>query len=486
MCGKKYWYCFVLITSLLFSSEGCTKSPEEKKAESSVVRAVVAGQFYPGDKAALNELIGRYLLSANPAPVKEHIFGIAVPHAGYQYSGPVAANAYKLIEGKNYSTVVVMAPSHRVGFEGVALTTKDFYETPLGRIPVAKELARKLISKFDWAKDDPRPYGVEHSLEVELPFLQTTLKDFRLLPIIVGVCNSEMLSQLAAALNNMLPGGDVLFVASTDLSHFHPYNEAIAKDKKTIKLIENMDAKAFANAEKKGEAELCGSAPVEALMDIAKLREGKAVLVKYANSGDTTGDKSRVVGYAAIAFTGEAREGELSEEQKKTLLTIARSSIEALVRGKKEPVFDVKDPLLLKNGAAFVTIRKHGELRGCIGHIIAMEPLYKSIRDNAIAAASEDPRFPPVSAGELKDIDIEISVLTEPKPLPNPLDVRVGVDGLIIQKGFHRGVLLPQVPAELGWSKERFLEGICEKAGLPRGAWKDANLSRFQAIIFHE
>ncbi len=483
-------FYILLAACLLFPGEGCSKvkAPAEKKAEQTVVKPAVAGAFYPADKEILSTTIEKYLNEAAPAPVSEHIFGIAVPHAGYQYSGPVAAYAYKSIEGKKYSTVVVMAPSHRVGFEGIALTTKDFYETPLGRIPIAKELSQKLMSDFSWAKDDPRPYGIEHSLEVELPFLQTVLKDFKVLPIIVGVTNPNMLSKLAAKLNEMLPGGDVLFVASTDLSHYHPYNDAAARDKKTIKIIEDMNVAAFAAAELKGEAELCGGAPVETLMEIAKLRKGKAKLVKYANSGDVTGDKSRVVGYGAFVFTGgaAAEEGALSETQKKTLLAIARNSIEAEVSGKPQPKFDIKDPVLLKDGAAFVTIREHGDLRGCIGHIMAVGPLYKSVRDNAASAASQDPRFPPVRPDELKNIDLEISVLTPPEPLLKPMDVRIGTDGLIIQKGYNRGVLLPQVPGEQGWGKEEFLEGICRKAGMSAGCWKDANLMRFQAIVFHE
>jgi hypothetical protein len=490
MINRKLFYG-VLVVFLFLSTEGCGKAktppPEVKKPEPTVVAPVVAGQFYPAEKEVLRTQIGNYLRSANPAPLEEHLFGIIVPHAGYQYSGPVAAYAYKLLEKKQYSTVVVMAPSHHVPVEGVALTTKDFYETPLGKIPIAKDIAQKLLKDHPaWATEDPRPYSVEHSLEVELPFLQTVLGDFRLLPIIVGVHQPQVLEQLARALNDLLPGDDVLFVASTDLSHYHPYDEAVAKDKKTLKLIEKMDVAQFAQAVEKDEAELCGSAPVIALMELAKLRGWKPTQIHYANSGDTTGDKSRVVGYGAIAFVGKTRDESLSAGQKETLLTIARKAIEAQVLGRKRPPLDVKDPVLLKEGAAFVTIRKHGALRGCIGHIIAIEPLVKSIQDNAIAAASEDPRFSPVRPDELKDIDVEISVLTQPQPLPNPLDVRVGTDGLIIKKGFHRGVLLPQVPTEQGWNKEQFLEGICEKAGLPPDSWKDAELMRFQAIVFHE
>ena len=487
---KKFSFCcIVLISCLLFSSYGCTKSKKSKQVESgSVVEPVVAGMFYPANKDQLKKVVEKYINEATSADIKGHILGLAVPHAGYQYSGMVAGSGFRLVKGKPYKTVVVLAPSHRVSFEGIALTTKDFYETPLGKIPIAKDLSQKLISKYDWAHDNMRPFMVEHSLEVELPFLQVALKDFNLLPIIMGTDGINNLEKIAKALNELKPGDDVLFVASTDLSHYYSYDVAKAKDRKTIKMIEEMNALKLAKDVKEGKAEMCGSAPVCTLVALAKMRGAEAKLIKYANSGDTAGDKSRVVGYAAIAFVtaGGDKSEKYSSAQKTALLKIARAAIKAEVLGKKQPSIKVDDPLLQENGAAFVTITEKGRLRGCIGHIFAFEPLVSSIRNNAIAAVSRDPRFPPVSPKELKDIHIEISVLTPPEPLPNPLDVKVGTDGLIIKKGFHRGVLLPQVPVELGWTKKQYLDGICRKAGLPPGAWKDAKLEKFQAIIFHE
>jgi AmmeMemoRadiSam system protein B/AmmeMemoRadiSam system protein A len=486
---KNIFFCTVLSVFLLQSVTGCSKSKTPPsgagQAKASVVEPVVAGQFYPGDKAQLKAVIEKYLADAKPVEIEGHIIGLAVPHAGYQYSGPVAASGFKQLQGKDYKTVVVIAPSHRVPFEGVALTTKDFYETPLGRIPIANDLSRKLISENSWAKDDPRPFLVEHSLEVELPFLQTVLNNFRLLPIIMGLEGTIDVEKLAEALNRLLPGGDALFVASTDLSHYHAYNEAVEKDKKTIKIVEGMDAAKLERSVQDGSAEMCGSLPVCTLMALTKIRGGSAKLIEYANSGDTAGDKSRVVGYAAMAFAEPEKQG-LTETQKKTLLKVARQAVEAEVLGKRQTPVNVSDPLLNAPGAVFVTLKKRGDLRGCIGHIFPIEPLIMSVRDNAIAAASRDPRFEPVTPQELKDIHIEISVLTSPEPLANPLDVRVGTDGLIITKGFNKGVLLPQVPVEQGWGKEEFLDGICRKAGLQPGSWKDAKLERFQAIVFSE
>ncbi len=491
---KNIFFCMVFLICLLYAEAGCSRSKtspsESENTRLDTIEPVVAGQFYPSDRARLKEQIDGYLNKTKISPIEGDIIGLIAPHAGYQYSGPIAAAAFKQIEGRHYDIVVVIAPSHRIPFDGIALTTKDFYETPLGKIPIASDLSKKLITENAWAKDEIRPYLVEHSLEVELPFLQSVIKNFKILPLITGLDQTFDVEKVASALNQILPGKNVLFVASTDLSHYHPYEVAVKKDKKTISLIEDMDVAQFENAAKDNTAELCGQKPVSILMALAKLKGGSARLIHYANSGDTAGDKSRVVGYAALAFVvtqkDKPQKDKLTESQKNTLLKIARQAIEAEVLGKKQPLVNVDDPFLDMPGAAFVTLKKKGELRGCIGHIFAVEKLALSVRDNAIAAATHDPRFDPVRPDELKDISIEISVLTHPEPLSNPLDVRVGIDGLIISKGFNRGVLLPQVPIEQGWNKEQFLEGICRKAGLPPDAWKDARLERFQAIIFSE
>lgn len=443
---------------------------------------VVAGQFYPGGASSLKMMVEGMIAQAPQKTLDGHILGLIAPHAGYQYSGKIAATAFKQLEGKKYSRVVVVAPSHHVPIDGAALSTKDVYRTPIGDIPIDKDSVQKLLKNSSWAKDDQRAYEKEHSLEVELPFLQTVLKNFKLVPLVIGTFDKNVLNSIAEDLNKTFQSDDTLFIASSDLSHFQPYDEAVKRDKKTISLICDKPDEEYYNAVTKEDAQLCGAAPVYIMKELAKKRGATLKLLEYANSGDTAGNKSRVVGYAAIAVV---MPNPFGDKQKQELLKLARTTVEAYVKGAKLPPLP-PDPVLKKDGAAFVTLKKHGILRGCIGQIIAQGPLNKTVQEMAIAAAANDPRFPPVKSDELKDITVEISVLTAPEDLPDPLSVRVGTDGLIIEKGFARGVLLPQVPTEQGWNKEQYLEGICQKAGLSKDAWKDAKLRRFQAIVFGE
>jgi MEMO1 family protein len=469
----------------------CKKSAgPAAKATPTIQEPAVAGMFYPADRAALKKEVDAALAAAPAKSFDGQIIGLVAPHAGYPYSGPVAAAAFRQLVGRRYARVVVMAPSHRVGFYGAALSTKDLYRTPLGDIPIDTAAVKELLAKNAWASDDPRPYAVEHALEVELPFLQTVLPGAKLVPMIIGQGGAEVLGKIADALNAAFPSGDTLFVASTDLSHYHPYADAVERDRKTVGLICEGTPEKYLEAVKADEAELCGSSPVYILKRIAAKRGATLSLIEYANSGDTAGDKTKVVGYAAIAAVvpgapADPPAATLSDAQKRALLLLARGTVDAYVTKRPLPPLP-KDPALKTDGAAFVTLKKHGELRGCIGQITATGPLDQTVQQMAIAAASEDPRFPPVQPAELMDIDLEVSVLTAPQPLPDPMAVRVGTDGLIIEKGFHRGVLLPQVPTEQGWNREQYLEGIARKAGLPPDGWKGAKLERFQAIVFGE
>lgn len=447
-----------------------------------VQKPVVAGTFYPAEVNILKTQVEKFIADAPLQKFDGKLIGLISPHAGYQYSGAVAGAAYKQLEGRKYSRVVVLALSHRVPVRTAALSTREVYRTPLGDIPIDVEAVRDLIGSTKWAKDESAPYEVEHSLEVQLPFLQVALKDFKLVPIIVGAHDKTTLDSIAESLNKKFSSDETLFVASSDLSHYHPYNIAVDIDKKTLGILTEQNSATYYNSVISEEAELCGSAPVYVLKKIAELRGAELKVVEYANSGDTSGDKSGVVGYGAVVVIEKSP---LDDIQKKALLKLARDTITAHVNGKKLPQLP-DDPVLKKNGAAFVTLKERGELRGCIGHILAQGPINKCVQEMAIVASTEDPRFPPVKSSELKDIEIEISILTEPQKIKDPLSVRIGIDGIIIQRGYHQGVFLPQVPIEQGWDLNQYLEGICQKAGLPPGSWKDANLSTFQAIVFGE
>jgi len=471
-----------LVALLLAPHAACKRSNGGAKGGAEVQKSCVAGTFYPADASSLRGMVERMLARAPSKRLDGRLIGVIAPHAGYRYSGGIAASAFKLLKGKGFERAVVIAPAHRVAFDGAALSPYGHYRTPLGDIPIDMEAVSRLVKGNPWAKADAKPFDGEHALEVELPFLQVALGEFKLVPIVVGRMDKDRMDEMAQVLEAQFGDASTVFVISSDLSHFHDYETAQDKDSKTIEEICGDTPEGFLLAVGNDVAELCGALPVYIMKRIAQIRGAKLELLSYANSGDTTGGRSRVVGYASIAVVQP--EG-LGRRQKEELLSLARKTVEAHVRGKKLPPLP-QDPALRRDGAAFVTLKKGGMLRGCIGQIIATGPLDRTVQRMAISAASSDPRFPPVRPDELGNIDVEISVLTPPEELKDPLSVRVGTDGLIIEKGMRHGVLLPQVPTEQGWDKMQYLQGICRKAGLSPDAWKRAKLMRFQAIVFGE
>lgn len=457
-----------------------------------VQKPVVAGSFYPAESVLLAGQISKYLNDANPGTIEGDIIALISPHAGYIYSGPVAAYGYKAISGRKYDTVVIIGINHHVLFDGVAYLEKDFYRTPLGDLAIDLEFTRKLArTEKDALTKNPKVYDEEHSAEVEIPFLQTVLKDFKIVVLLMGRPDYDTCRKLARGLVKTIKesGKKVLIVASTDLSHYFEYKDAMAKDRVTLSELLNFDARRFTEKVSEGECELCGSAAVvTALIASKDLGADKIRVLKYANSGDTAGDKSRVVGYASVAIYKEGA-GMLDSGQKKKLLNIARKTIESYIREEKIPEFKEEDPDLSQQEGAFVTLRKKGELRGCIGNIIGTQPLWQTVRDMAIESSTKDPRFEAVSPAELKDIKIEISVLSKPKRVEDINEIKMGTHGVIVKSGFNSGVFLPQVATETGWSREEFLSNLCaHKAGLPADAWKDkkTELYIFTAQVFEE
>jgi AmmeMemoRadiSam system protein A len=345
----------------------------------------------------------------------------------------------------------------------------------------------------------------EHAIEVQLPFLQLVLGKFNLVPIVIGDQDWATCQVLAEALQKSLKGKNVLLVASSDLSHYHPYNEAVRLDSTVIKHVNSYDAEGLFDDLGAGLCEACGGSPIATAMLAAKgLGADKAKVVKYANSGDVTGDKSAVVGYlAAVIYNSNAtskseekkeseKEGAdlgLSAKDKTTLMYIARTTIENSVKGEKVPEFEVDSPILKEKRGAFVTIRKHGQLRGCIGYIEGIKPLYQTVRLMAEAAALNDTRFNPVSPEELPSLDLEISVLTPLKKISNVNEIEIGKHGVLLKNGYNQGVFLPQVATEQGWDRTTFLNELCFKAGVyDPNCWKakDAELYIFSAEVFEE
>lgn len=443
----------------------------------------VAGGFYTSDPAVLQLQISSFLEKVPKKDVKG-LLVLIVPHAGYVYSGQVAAYSYKQLVGEEYDTVVVIGPSHYKGFDGISVFNGDYYKTPLGKVEVDRELANLLIDASEKINYFPEAEEREHSVEVQVPFLQSVLEDFKIVPILMGAQTPENAEILAGALSKYADE-KTLIVASSDLSHYHNYDKAVFMDALALSYVENLDGVGLYQAIAGGRCEMCGYGPVMVAMLVAeKLGKTEIQILNYANSGDVTGDKSRVVGYSAAVMYGDTR---FSGRERAELLRIARESIESYVKYRKVPTFDVTNPKLLEKGAAFVTITEGGHLRGCIGTTRAMQPLYLAVRDAAISAAVRDPRFVPLSIDELDKIHLEISVLSEPQEINSIEEIEVGRHGLIVERGNHSGLLLPQVAADYGWDRDTFLEQTCEKAGLDRDCWKeDVRILTFEAEVFEE
>ncbi len=456
--------------------------------------AAVAGAFYPDDRDVLRADIDGFLQGAmeKHGPKKGDIApkALVAPHAGYIYSGAVAASAYvKLLPLKDtIKRVVLLGPCHRVPVGGIALCSADYYETPLGRVPLDKDLSKR-VSRLPQVFTFDDTHVEEHCLEVHLPFLQTILSDFTLLPLVVGQASAK---EVAEVLETVWGSEETLIIISTDLSHFLDYNACQNLDDQTVKAIENMDINQIQNNQ------ACGRIPLKGLLELARHQGMDITTLDVRNSGDTAGSKDRVVGYGSWMLSGgkQASEHEIFAAKMKalldhygpTLLQLGATSIKRGAAHNPPPNLDVKSfPESLQGlGATFVTIEKDGgNLRGCIGSLQAHQPLVKDISDNAYKAAFSDPRFPRVDEKELKDLSLHISVLSPSFEIDfedqNDLlaQLRPEKDGLIIQDGAHRAVFLPSVWEKLP-SKEQFLAHLKQKAGMSVDHWSGS----FQAWRF--
>lgn len=456
----------------------------------------VAGSFYPADSDQLSRQIDDFLKSANPAPINGEIFALISPHAGYGYSGKTAAFGYKLIKGRPYKTVVIIAPSHHYALSGVSVYPEGIFRTPLGDLEIDKDFASILLFSGDKnISFDAQAFLKEHAVEVQLPFLQKTLSGFKIVPIVMGDCTLLACQNLAQVLKKAIGGRqDVLIVASTDMYHGYDFNEAKEIDQLTRTYLNKMDAEGLYYGLRDGKLQLCGGFGVVVSLILAKdLGHNKIVDLNYTNSAEVTGKKTKgtwTVGYGSLAIDQE-KGGlpMLSDTQRKRLLGIARDSIQTYLTTGKSLEIKEGDPVLNQEMGAFVTLRSRAELRGCIGNLIGQAPLYLTVRDMAVEAATGDPRFPEVSLKELKNIEIEISVLSPMKRITDPSQIILGTHGVLVKKGINSGVFLPQVATETGWSRSEFLDNLCaHKAGLAPEAWKDktTELYIFSAEVFSE
>ncbi|MCK4659783.1 MAG: AmmeMemoRadiSam system protein B [Phycisphaerae bacterium] len=499
MIGQSLGKVTIVVVTLLFVTMSLGG---EEKASTTVRPAYCAGGWYPGTAEALAKEVNDLLAKAAPPGLSGKPIAVIAPHAGYRFSAPTAAAGYKCLQGHAYKRVIVLAFSHtRAGtYQGVDVPDKlTAYHTPLGDVPIDREICDALLRKPGFAPHPGIDRG-EHSLELQLPFLQRVLKGFRLVPLLVGRMSQADETEAARAILPYLDD-DTLLVASTDFTHFglrfgyQPFKDDVPNKlrelaDRAVEPILKADYDGFVKHLDETGDTICGRGPVRLLLRILSMRGGASgVRTAFDTSGNLTGGWSNSVTYQSIVLTRVP--GTLGSQEQAELLRLARQTVTAHLNSRELPKPDktALPPALRQDGACFVTLENRGRLRGCIGNMQATGPLYQAVIHNAVSAC-QDYRFvqSPVTAGELDQIDIEISYLTPMKPVSKPGEIIVGRHGLHISLGGRRGVLLPQVAYERGWAREEFLAQVCRKAGLPLDAWKrpEAQIQCFTAEVFGE
>ena len=431
------------------------------KKEKSVREPAVAGQFYPEDKQELTQMIAQFLNEAELPEITGQVRALIVPHAGYTYSGGVAAHGFKAIQGQDINQVILIGSSHNFYLDKAVIDVNDAWQTPLGQVDLDADLRDALIKESSLFKVDSDFHEPEHSLEVEMPFLQTVLKDFKLLPILVShELNKDDLEEISQILSKHIDD-ETLIIASSDMSHYPNYEQANYADQKVIDAILTGNVSTLQETITQLEKEnipnlstcLCAQTAVEIVMKIAQKKDNSEIkFLKYANSGDMDfGDPLRAVGYSSFVFTWEDKSSVfgLSAEQKKTLLEIAKTSVEKHVLESKLADFNIEDELLNKNLGAFVTLKKHGQLRGCIGQFEPDIPLYQVVSQMAVSSASKDTRFTPVQDDELNDLEYEISVLSPLRKINDWQEIDFHYD-----VGLIRSHVLDRKIKDLSWIKD--------------------------------
>lgn len=479
------------------------------------VRApAVAGQFYPGDAEKLSAALEAFFRDAEPAG-SERPLAVVVPHAGYIFSGQITADAYNQARPFTYRTIVILGTNHtKAGFRNVGIYPGAGMRTPLGTLAVDQALAEQLIASCEDCIYRAAVHEKEHSVEVQLPFIQYAFPGIDILPVVVGTAEEAMCLRFGESLGRLLQDRDALIVASSDLSHYPAYEAAGPVDRDTLRSLESLNPRVFHQAVNAPPeppvsnlyTRACGEGPILAAMAAAReLGATAAIPVSYANSGDVLiGDRDRVVGYGAVVFAAAQRKaadetealaepapapapGPLSPDHRRSLLAFARKTIHQFLTSDTVPVPRGFDPVLWGNQGAFVTLRIQDQLRGCVGHVDEDLPLCRVVGNMALQAAFGDHRFSPVSLEEFPRLEIEISALTPFTEIRKVGDIRVGTDGVMLKKGERKAVFLPEVPVTMGWDREMLLDELCLKAGLAPGSWrKGASLYCFQSTKFQE
>jgi len=507
---KRFAIIFILAAGFLFGGWCFLAHNKESKDMTGIAKRInvrepaVAGQFYPFDKEELVRQADGFLDKAEIEKPGGAVLGLVVPHAGYEYSGQVAAWGFKQLKGKDIDTVILIGNSHSAYFSGAAVYQEGYFKTPLGEVEIDAGLAGKIINEGKTIKADMAAHEKEHSLEVEIPFLQRMLKNFRIVPILMGKGDLSDVEILARAISRNIVGKNILLVASSDLSHYPIYEDANYADKKTAEAILSGDVnnleKTLLVLERKNIANaqtfLCAKDAVEVLMLVMKESGAEDIrLLNYANSGDSSVERSQVVGYGAIAFYGGNDNKDLTEAEQQKLLEIAKKTVESYVKTGQTPNLEQTGDALNRKLGVFVTLKKGGELRGCIGNFAPLSaeengsflPLWQNVQQTAVAAAAQDPRFLPLTEDELTELDYEISVLSPLQKIDDWRQIQLGKHGVEIKNGSRSGLFLPQVAIETGWDLETFMGQLCsQKAGLDWDCWKekDTEIYTFTAQIF--
>ncbi|MGC8737957.1 MAG: AmmeMemoRadiSam system protein B [Candidatus Hydrogenedens sp.] len=509
----KYYYFIILfflfIVVIPFACGDNSNSDKEKEMQlPKVYKSLIAGQWYDASPEKLRQQISEMFNNANVESAG-NVIGLILPHAGYTYSGLTACKGIKTTEKSLHSRIIILGTSHRAPLENiVSVPSVDFYETPLGQIPLDVDTIQEL-KKFPYFKEVPLAQQGEHSVEIELPLLQYLKKDFKLIPLICGRLDIETTEKIARILQNYIDE-KTLVIASSDFTHYGhnynyvPFSENIPENIKELDMgayqyIEKRDVKGFYEYIKRTEITICGPYGIGVLMYLLP-ENTQTKLLEYKQSGEIVNDYQNSVSYFSIVFTGTCEKKErtpmnssttLTSEEKKDLLKLARWTLEYVLEHNKLPA-DNEIPIKITETmktprAAFVTLKINDDLRGCIGEIFATKSMYRSVLQNAYNAGFKDPRFYPITKDELPKIKIDISLLTHPKKINHYTEIELGKHGIILKKGYNQALFLPQVAPEQNWNLQQTLEHLSMKAGLPPDGYKEgAEFEVFEAEVFHE
>ena len=461
--------------------------------------ADLAGSWYSDNPQILKREINNYLDSAKVLPFEGEPIALILPHAGLIYSGNTSAYGFKALRGRRIDKVILVGFSHRVDFDGTAVFSYQGFRTPLGTLTIDKELSEKISSSHKKIFTYPLAFANENSVELIIPFIQVFFDQPKVVLLALGRQSWENAQVLGQALAKVLRNeSNYLIIASSDMSHYLPLARALEVDQETVTLLGKMNPENLFTSLKE-ENRMCGLGAVTSVMIAAgELGADKLRVLRESTSAEASGDESRVVGYlSAVMVKDNKRKVEESKEmkellntkQRKELLKLARDTITFYLDEGKPLDRSTDDETLKEVMGVFVTLRRNHQLRGCIGNIIGTKPLYLGVRDMAIAAATQDPRFKTVTKDELEDIHIEISVLSPLKKVTSTDEITLGKHGVLVKDTYRSGVYLPQVATETGWSKVEFMNSLCgQKAGMESSAWKNGkcDIYIFNAEVFEE